>query len=98
MICSGENSTAPLPRYTNHDTCRPTFFPTVTRAGGCVARLTVVVGVIGRDPALLTEAPDKPAPRRLGMPSSLTIVDSSTGSPTLAVSVLRPCTSITGGL
>jgi hypothetical protein len=66
MICSGENVTAPLPRYTYHDTCRPTFLPTVTRAGGCIARLIVVVGVIGRDPVLLTEAPDNPGTAPFG--------------------------------
>jgi len=49
MICSGENVTAPVPRYTYHDTCRPTFLPTVTRAGGNIARLTVVVVVTLRE-------------------------------------------------
>src|ERR687897_2820443 len=49
MICSGVNCTRPLPRYTNHDTWRPTFLPTVTRDGGSIARLTRVVSVTCRD-------------------------------------------------
>src|SRR5688572_4459334 len=98
MICSGENVTLPLPRYTNHDTCRPTFLPTVTRAGGNMARLIVVVVVTLREPALLTADPDKPEPRRFGMPSSVTTAASGTASPTLASRDLRPWSSSCGGL
>src|SRR5882724_1867616 len=40
LTCGGSNVTlAPAgPRYRNHETWRPTFLPTVTLDGGCMAR------------------------------------------------------------
>src|SRR5262245_57695888 len=93
LICTGLNVTFPSPRYTNHDRWRPTFLPTVTRAGGSIARFarTGLSGFVSadavsrRDPGLLTAEPARPAPRRLGMPSSMTIATIERGSPTRTV-------------
>src|SRR5688500_14182103 len=98
--------TLPAPRYTYHVTCRPTFLPTVTLWGGSIARLTrcgfsALVSEMRasfRDPTFDTAEPDRPDPRRFGIPSSVTTADRVTVSPTLAVKDLRPCTSNFGGL
>src|SRR6185503_5303106 len=88
LICSGVKVTFPGPRYKNHERWRPTFLPTVTRDGGCVARFGRATlsgfvpdaAVASSRAELRTAAPAKPAPRGFGMPSSLTSVTSVTHS------------------
>jgi len=37
FTCSGSKVTFPLPRYTNHDRCKPVTLPTVMRLGGDIS-------------------------------------------------------------
>src|SRR4029453_18969776 len=69
LICSGVKVTLPGPRYRNHERCRPTFLPTVTRDGGFIARfartpfseLGVAPAVASSRAEFRTAAPANPA-------------------------------------
>src|SRR5207245_1047466 len=72
LIWSGEKCTLPAPRYTNQDTCKPRFLPTVTRVGGSIAGLIRAAGAgVDAAPDAGAAAPRPLAPSPAGAPALL---------------------------
>ena len=88
--------TLPSPLYIFHDKNNPLVFPTVIRVGGRIIlafrKLSVGAPPV-QPPVMLT-----PRGQLFGIPSSMTLVVRTIGSPTLAVRISSPNTETTGGV